>query len=184
MRNCRKHFPLIRACFRQFVKPGACGTSYQTREQGASGKPSMQLGHNSALHHPRQPLPTEAQEAEPQQSAAEGATAAVPTLASATLTTGVGLRGHEGCTVHADPGFEASRPPGGPSDSAAAGPLGLGGRASCPPPPSPPWRSHCSLHTSLGRRERWDHLPNMQRRREDGFLSGKHRQEGSLGFLF
>lgn len=26
---------------------------------------------------------------------------------------------------------------------------------------------HCHLHTPLGRRERWNHLPNMQKRREE-----------------
>lgn len=40
------------------------------------------------------------------------------------------------------------------------------------------------LHTPLGRGERWNHLPNMQKRREDSFLSGKHGQEGSPCFLY
>ena len=51
------------------------------------------------------------------------------------------------------------------------------------------WKGPCCLlrhHPPLlplGRRGRWTHLPNMQKRREDGFLSGKHRQKGSPCFL-
>ena len=51
------------------------------------------------------------------------------------------------------------------------------------------WKGPCRLLRHyppllpLGRRGRWTHLPNMQKGREDGFLSGKHRQEGSPCFL-
>ena len=57
------------------------------------------------------------------------------------------------------------------------------------PPDSAAWKGPCCLlgyHPPclpLGRRGRWTHSPNMQKRREDGFLSGKHRQEGSPSFL-
>lgn len=46
--------------------------------------------------------------------------------------------------------------------------------------PSP---RHCPPRLPLGWRGRWAHLPNMQKRREGSFLSGKHGQEGSPCFL-
>lgn len=65
----------------------------------------------------------------------------------------------------------------------------LGGLGPSEPPDSAAWKGPCCLlgyHPPclpLGRRGRWTHPPNMQKRREDGFLSGKHRQEGSPCFL-
>lgn len=67
-------------------------------------------------------------------------------------------------------GVPSTQPPG-------RDPAALGGR--------PVGRLLCHrLHTPLGRGERWNHLPNMQKRREDSFLSGKHGQEGSPCFLY
>lgn len=46
-------------------------------------------------------------------------------------------------------------------------------RVPCTQPPGRPLLPgggrllHCHLHTPLGRRERWNHLPNMQKRREE-----------------
>lgn len=50
------------------------------------------------------------------------------------------------------------------------------------------WKGPCCRprqrpRTPLGRRGRWDHSPNMQKRREESFLSGHQGQEGSGCFL-
>lgn len=46
-------FPLIRAHFKQFVKPWPRATSYQEVEHGRTRKQRVQMEHNDALHHPK-----------------------------------------------------------------------------------------------------------------------------------
>lgn len=91
-------------------------------------------------------------------------------------------RPSESCLFHTNPDFED---PGVLGVSLRLSHLGRilvpGYRASVSSSSSR--RFHCCLHTPPGCRERWNHLPNMQKRREDRFLLGKHRQEGSLCFL-
>lgn len=82
-----------------------------------------------------------------------------------------------GARSHSDPGSEhgARRP--GPHASPAPGHLGGpfcpgGGRLL-----------HCHLHTPLGRRERWNHLPNMQKRREESVSQENAAGRGPLPVL-
>lgn len=183
-------FPLIRPHFRQSVKPWPRATSHQEVGHGTTRKQRMPMVSNDALHHPdrlrRGDGPGWAgaghQEERPcwlSPSHKRGRESVRGTHPS----TRASQRPRGCCLPTPMPLLEDGglRTPGHARGVPSTQPLGKDPAAPGGRPVGPVLRHR--LHTPLGRRERWNHSPNMQKRREDSFLSGKQGQEGSLGFL-
>lgn len=184
-------FPLIRARFRQFVKQWPRATSHQEVGHGTTRKQRVQMAHNDALHHPRQ--------------AAEGCrwAGAGPREERPPSRRPPHLRKPSRESAWHSPVNLCLRRPWGaafptqipPSEELGSSDPGAWGLARRVPSAKPPGRapvarvagrlasSSATAFTLHWGGERWNHLPNMQKRREDSFLSGKHGQEGSLHFL-